>query len=81
MATVQEEFTIKEQRSVVLFLLWTIILNTKDTHKDMFPVYCWKCLSRKEVYNGVKNISLRRKMLKRRCGSGGGAEVAETTAK
>jgi hypothetical protein len=42
MATVLEEYTTEEQRSVVRFL-WAKGLNAKDTHKEMFPrilVYC-----------------------------------------
>jgi hypothetical protein len=37
MATILEECTIEEQRSVVRFL-WTNGLNVKHTHKDIFPV-------------------------------------------
>jgi hypothetical protein len=33
--------------SVVVFFLWAKGLNTKDIHKEMFPVYGRKCLSRK----------------------------------
>jgi hypothetical protein len=29
----------------------------KDIHKEMFPVYCGKCLSRKAVHNWVKKFS------------------------
>jgi hypothetical protein len=50
MATVLEECTIKEQRSVMRFL-WAKGLNAKDIHKEMFPVYGGKCLSRKAVHN------------------------------
>jgi hypothetical protein len=38
MTTVREEYTTEEQRSVVRFL-WTKGLNTKNIHKEMFPVY------------------------------------------
>jgi hypothetical protein len=48
MATVLEEFTTEEQRSIVKFL-WAKGLNAKDIHKEIFPVYRGKCLSRKEV--------------------------------
>jgi hypothetical protein len=52
MATVLEECTIEEQRSVVCgFFLWGKGLNTKDIHKEMFPVYGGKCLSRKAIHN------------------------------
>jgi hypothetical protein len=37
MATVLEDYTIEEQRSVVLFL-WAKLLNAKDIHKEMFTV-------------------------------------------
>jgi hypothetical protein len=36
MATVLEECTTEEQRSVVF--LWKKGLNAKDIHKDIFPV-------------------------------------------
>jgi hypothetical protein len=49
MATVLEECATEEQRSVVRFL-WTG-LNTKDIHKETFPVYGGKCLSLKAVHN------------------------------
>jgi hypothetical protein len=68
-ATVLEECTTGEQRSVVRFL-WAKGLNAKDIHKEMFPVYVWKCLSRKAVHNCVANFSLMTKRLKRSCGSG-----------
>jgi hypothetical protein len=45
-------------------------LNAKDIHKEMFPVYGGKCLSRKAVHNWLANVSLMTKRLKRRCGSG-----------
>jgi hypothetical protein len=68
MATVLEKCTTEEQRSVVRFLR-AKELNAKDIHKEMFPVYGGKCLSRKSVHNWVANVSLM-KRLKRRCGSG-----------
>jgi hypothetical protein len=37
MATMFEECTIEEQRSVVRFL-WSKGLNAKDIHKEIFPV-------------------------------------------
>jgi hypothetical protein len=70
--TVLEVYTTEEQRSVVRFL-WTKGLNAKEIHNEMFPFYCEKCLSRKEVRNWVENvanISLMTKKLKRRCGNG-----------
>jgi hypothetical protein len=38
MATMLEQFTIKEQRSVVRFL-WEKRLNAKDVYRETFPVY------------------------------------------
>jgi hypothetical protein len=67
MATVLEEYTNEEQRSVARFL-WAKGLVAKDIHKEMFPVYGGKCLSRKAVHNWVANVSLMR--LK---GEGGGS--------
>jgi hypothetical protein len=69
MATVLEERSNEEQRSVVLFL-WAKGLNGKDINNDMFPLYGGKCLSRKVVNNWVANISLTTKRSKRRCVSG-----------
>jgi hypothetical protein len=64
----------EEQRSVVRFL-WPKGLNVKDIYKEIFPVYSWKCLSRKAVHNVVDKFS----QWWRRWS--GGAEVAETTVK
>jgi hypothetical protein len=50
MATVLKVYTTQEQRSVVRFL-WAKGLNVKDIHKEMFPVYGDKCLSRKAVHS------------------------------
>jgi hypothetical protein len=47
--------TTEEQRSVVRFL-WAKVLNTKDIHNEMFPVYGGKCLSRETVLNLVANV-------------------------
>jgi hypothetical protein len=55
MATVLE-YTTEEQRSVVRFL-WARGLNAKHVHKEMFPVYGGKCLSRKAVHNWVEKSS------------------------
>jgi hypothetical protein len=40
-----------------LRFLWAKGLDVKDTHKQMFPVYDGKCLSRKEVYKWVEKFS------------------------
>jgi hypothetical protein len=50
--------------------LWAKVLNAKDIHKEMFPVYGGKCLSRKAVQNWVADVSLMTKRLKLKCGSG-----------
>jgi hypothetical protein len=56
MATLLEECTTEEQRSVVRFL-WTKGFNAKDIHKEMFPVFSGNCLSYKAVHNLVKKFS------------------------
>jgi hypothetical protein len=56
METMLEECTAKEKNSVVGFL-WEEGLSAKDIHKEMFPVYGRKCLSRKAVYNWVEKFS------------------------
>jgi hypothetical protein len=56
MATVFEDSNIEEQRSVLLFL-WTEGLSAKDIHKEMFPVYGGKCVSRKAVHSWVEKFS------------------------
>jgi hypothetical protein len=53
---VLEEYTNEEQRSLVRFL-WPKGLNAKDIHKEMFPIYDGKCLSRKAVHNWVEKSS------------------------
>jgi hypothetical protein len=50
MATVLEEYTTQEQRSVVLYL-WAKGFDAKDIHKEMFPFYVGECLSRKAFHN------------------------------
>jgi hypothetical protein len=69
MATVFEEFTTENQRSVLL-LLWAKGLNAKEIHKEIFPFYGGKCLSLKAVHNRAANVSLMTKRLKRMCGNG-----------
>jgi hypothetical protein len=39
--------------------LWANGLNAKDIHKEMFPVYCGKCLSRKAIHSWVEKFSQR----------------------
>jgi hypothetical protein len=72
MATLIEEYITEEQCSLVRFL-WAELLNEKNIHKEMFPVYCGKCLSRKQLTSrsrNAANISILTKKLNRRCGSG-----------
>jgi hypothetical protein len=54
-ATMLEECTIEEQRSVVRFFasLWAKVLNAKDIRKKVFPVYDRKLSSRKAVHTLV----------------------------
>jgi hypothetical protein len=56
MATVLEEYTTEEQRSVVRFL-WAKGLNAKDIHKEIFHLYGEMCLSRKAFNNWVEEFS------------------------
>jgi hypothetical protein len=37
--------------------LWAEVLNAKDIHKDIFPVYGGKCLPHKVFHNWVEMIS------------------------
>jgi hypothetical protein len=69
METLLQECITEDQLSVMLFFLWAKGLNAKDIHKQMFPVYDGKCLSRKAVHNWVENVSLMTKRLERRDGS------------
>jgi hypothetical protein len=48
MAAIFEGYNTEEQRSVVR-LLREKGLSAKDIHKEMFPVYGGRCLSRKAV--------------------------------
>jgi hypothetical protein len=54
-------------------------LNAKDIHKEMFPVYGGKSLSRKAVHNWVEKFSQGRSKVAD--DDRAGAEVAETTVK
>jgi hypothetical protein len=56
MAIVFEVPTTERKRSVVRFLS-AEGLNTKDIHKERFPVYDEKCLSRKSVHSWVEKFS------------------------
>jgi hypothetical protein len=54
---VLEEYITEEQRLLCTFLLWAKVLNVKDIHKEIFPVYGENCLSRKSVQNWVDTFS------------------------
>jgi hypothetical protein len=43
-----------KSRAVFYVFLWAKRLNVKDIHKEMFPVYGGKCLSRKAFHNWVE---------------------------
>jgi hypothetical protein len=53
LATVLEECTTEDQSSFVRFL-WAKGLSVEDIHKEMFPVYAGKCLSRKTCLNAME---------------------------
>jgi hypothetical protein len=55
MANVLEECTTKEQRSVVGSFLCAEVLNAKDIHKEMFPVYGAKRFT-SGSRNSLKNV-------------------------
>jgi hypothetical protein len=73
-----EECNTEEQRSVMR-VLWAKRLNVKDIHKEIFPVYGGKCLSRKAVYNLVDKFSQGPSNVADDARAG--AEAAETTVK
>jgi hypothetical protein len=68
--------TTEEQRSVAHFLR-AKGLNAKDIHKETFPLYGRKCLSRKAVHNWAEKFSQGRS--KFADDARPGAEVFETT--
>jgi hypothetical protein len=78
MATVIEECITEEQRSVMRFL-WEKGLSAKDVHKEMFPVYSGKCLSRKAVHNWVEKFSQERSKVTHDARPG--VELADRTVK
>jgi hypothetical protein len=75
MATVLEEYTTDQQRSVVFCGQG---LNAEDIHKEMFPVYVGECLSRKVVHSWVEKFSEGPSKVEDDARTG--VEVAETTA-
>jgi hypothetical protein len=78
MATVLEECTTGEQRSVVCFFV-DKGLDAKGVHKEMFAVYGGKCLSCKMVHGCIEKFSQGHSKVTDDAPPG--AEVAETTAK
>jgi hypothetical protein len=56
--------------------LWGKGLNAKNIHKEMFPVYGRKCLSRKAFHSWVEKFSQGRSNVEDNARQG--AEVAET---
>jgi hypothetical protein len=50
MATVLEGILPKSSVLLCVFFLLAKRLNAKDIHKEMFPVYGGKCISRKTAY-------------------------------
>jgi hypothetical protein len=69
MATVLEEQSTKEQHSVLHFLLWSKGLNVKDINKHFSSLH-WKMFVMKSGSTLVAIVSLMKKRLKWRCGSG-----------
>jgi hypothetical protein len=67
-----------EQQCSAEFLVGNI-LNTKDIHKEMFPLYGGKCLLHKAVHNWVQKFSQGRSKVTYVARSYG--EVAERTFK
>jgi transposase len=57
METMLEQCATEELRFAVRSFLWAKGLNAKDIHREMFSVYCEKCLSRKAVHNWVDKFS------------------------
>jgi hypothetical protein len=75
---VLEDCTTEKYSSIVHFL-WAKGLITNNIHKEMFPVYVGKCLSRKAIHILVEKFYQGR--LKVADDARGGAKVAETTVK
>jgi hypothetical protein len=56
MATVLKENT-EQQCSLLRFFLRAKWLSAQDIHKEIFPLYSGKCLSRKAVHNWAEKFS------------------------
>jgi hypothetical protein len=66
------------KKSVLLCVfLWAQCLNVKDTHKEIFPAYGGKCLSRKAVHKWAQKFSEGRSKVADDARTD--AEMAETT--
>jgi hypothetical protein len=59
MTTMLEEYTTEEQRSLVRFF-WAKVLNAKDIHKEVFPVYGGSVCRVKRFKTGSRNSLQRR---------------------
>jgi hypothetical protein len=53
------EYTTGEQPSVVLFFFVNKRLDAKDIHKEIFPVYGGKYLSRKAIHSWFEKLGKR----------------------
>jgi hypothetical protein len=73
MVTMLEECAIEEQ------LLLCFFCGQKNIHREIFSVYCWKCLSPKSVHNWVEKFSRGRWKVVDEARQG--VEVAETTVR
>jgi hypothetical protein len=60
LATVFEGILLKSS-VVVGFFLWAKGLDTKDIHKEIFPVYGEKCLSLEVFHNWIDKFSQERR--------------------
>jgi hypothetical protein len=79
MATVLEEYTTEDQRSVVRFFCGQKNTMNRIFIKKMFPIYSGKCLSRKAIHTWVEKFSHGRSKVADNVRPG--AEVAKTTVK
>jgi hypothetical protein len=78
MATVLEGYNTEEQ-SYVVCCFASKGFDENDIDKEMFPVFCGKCLPRKAVHNSVEKYLQGRS--KDADDARSGAEVAQTTVK
>ena len=64
-----------EQRGVVRFL-WEKIMEAKDIHKEMLPMYGEHCLSRQAIHNWVQKFSEGRTIIEDEHRAGRPVEIA-----